>query len=115
MDEGFYTGLNLTLTGRIWHSSTVDTPVIVRGVWSKTNPPSDLTADPRVTLVAPKFMLGRDGIQNHYVSYLTIDSLDMDKGDSGDYTLSVSISSVPFTIGTSVNRTRTITVLGKIM
>ena len=116
MDEGFHTGLNLTLTGRAEFNPAVDTPLDVRGVWSKTNPSSDLTADDRVTIMDPVLVReGGPGSSVVYESTLTVDTLDVARGDSGDYTLSLDISSVPFTTGTNISTTRSITVLGEAM
>lgn len=116
MDEGFHTGLELTLTGRAVFDSAVDSDFAVTGVWSKTNPFSDLTADGRVRLVGPQMVQSVPEGGVVYESTLTVDTLDRDRGDSGDYTLSLDIiSSVPFTAGTSTNTTRSITVEGEVM
>ena len=108
VDVGFHSGLNLTFTGRAVFDPAVNTPLVVNGVWSKTMPSSDLTADGRVGVLEP--MLFQEG-PAVYVSSLTVDSLDVARNDSGDYTLSLTISSSqPFTTGTSITTTRTITV-----
>ena len=108
VDMGFHSGLNLTFTGRAEFDPAVDTPLVVNGVWSKTMPSSDLTADGRVGVLEP--MLFQEG-PAVYVSSLTVDSLDAARNDSGNYTLSLTISSSqPFTTGTSITTTRTITV-----
>ena len=88
----------------------------MRWVWSKTNPSSDLTADDRVTILNPELVRqGGPGSGVVYESTLTVDTLDVARGDSGDYTLSLDISSVPFTTGTNISTTRSITVLGEVM
>ena len=115
VDQGFHSGLNLTFTGRVEFSAAVDTPLIVSGVWSKVNPPSDLTTDERVRIVPPELVGSGSGSGVVYESTLTVETLDSTRGDSGDYTLSLTISSTPFTTGTSVITTRTITVLGKVI
>ena len=107
MDMGFHSGLNLTFTGRAEFDPAVDTPLVVNGVWSKTMPSSDLTADGRVGVLEPMLLEEEPAV---YVSSLTVDSLDAARNDSGDYTLSLTISSQPFTTGTSITTTRTITV-----
>ena len=84
----------------------------MRGVWSKANPFSDLTADDRVTIMDQEVVESGSDV---YESTLTVDTLDMDREDSGDYTLSLDISSVPFTTGTNISTTRSITVLGEVM
>ena len=116
MDEGFYTGLNLTFIGRAEFNPAVDTPLDVRGVWSKTNPSSDLTADDRVTIMDPELVRqGGPGSGVVYEGTLTVDTLDVARGDSGDYTLSLDISSVPFTTGTNISTTRSTTLRGEVM
>ena len=108
VDVGFYSGLNLTFTGRAEFDPAVDTPLVVNGVWSKTMPSSDLTADGRVGVLEPMPLQEGPAV---YVSSLTVDSLDASRNDSGNYTLSLTISSSqPFTTGTSITTTRTITV-----
>ena len=116
VDEGFHTGLNLTFTGRAEFNPAVDTPLDVRGVWSKTNPSSDLTADDRVTIMDPELVRqGGPGSGVVYESTLTVDTLDVPRGDSGDYTLSLDISSVPFNTGTNISTTRSTTLRGEVM
>ena len=112
VDEDFHTGLNATFTGRAEFSPAVDTLLIVGGVWRKTTPPSDLTTDTRVTISDPiqvqvtPYMV--------YETYLTIDTLDMNRGDSGDYNLVVTVNTAqPFILGTTATITRNIEVLGK--
>ena len=112
VDEGFHDGLNLTFTARAEFNPAVDTPLLVRGVWSKTNPFSDLTADDRVTIMDQEVVESGSDV---YESTLTVDTLDVARGDSGDYTLSLDISSVPFTTGTNISTTRSITVLGEVV
>ena len=107
VDMGFHSGLNLTFTGRAEFDPAVDTPLVVNGVWSKTMPSSDLTADGRVGALEPMLLEEEPAV---YVSSLTVDSLDAARKDSGDYTLSLTISSQSFTTGTSITTTRTITV-----
>ena len=88
----------------------------MRGMWSKTNPSSDLTADDRVTIMDPELVQqGGPGSGVVYESTLTVDTLNVARGDSGDYTLSLDISSVPFTADTNISTTRSITVLGEVM
>ena len=109
MDMGFHSGLNLTFTGRAEFDPAVDTPLLVNGGWSKTMPFSDLTADGRVGVLEPMLLEEEPAV---YVSSLTVYSLDAARNDSGDYTLSLTISSSQsFTTGTSITTTRTITVL----
>ena len=87
----------------------------MRGVWSKTNPSSDLTADDRVIIMDPELVRqGGPGSGLVYESTLTVDTLDVARGDSGDYTLSLDISSVPFTTGINISTTRNITLLGQV-
>ena len=108
MDMGFYSGLNLTFTGRAEFDPAVDTPLVVNGTWSKTMPSSDLTADGRVGVLEPMPLQEGPAV---YVSSLIVDSLDASRNDSGNYTFSLTISSSqPFTTGTSITTTRTITV-----
>ena len=94
----------------------MDTPLDIRGVWSNTNQSSDLIADDRVTIMDPELVQqGDPGSGVVYESTLTVDTLDVARGDSGDYTLSLDISSVPFTTGTNISEARNITVLGEVM
>ncbi len=83
VDEGFHTGLHITLTGRAEFNTSVDTPLIV---WTKTNPSSNLISDTRVTISAPVQV--QDTPNMVYETTLTINTLDRDRGDSGDYNLS---------------------------
>ncbi len=110
--EVFHTARNLTLIGRAEVNPSVDTPLDVNGVWSKTYPFSDLTADGRVRVIPPQLVQGSPGSPVVYESTLTVEAMDVTTADSGDYTFSLTISSTPFTLGTSVNTTRNITVLG---
>ena len=112
VDKGFRTGLNVTFSGRAEFNTAVDTPLIVGGVWTKINPPSDLTTDTRVIISDPIQVQ----ITPHmvYETYLTINTLNMNRGDSGDYNLVVTIHTAqPFTLGTTITITRNIVVLGK--
>lgn len=113
VNEGFHAGLELTFTGMVEFRAYVDTPLNVTGTWSKTSPPADLLNDTRVTLDEPVLVRGGPGSDRIFVSMLTIDGLDVMSEDNGDYTLSLDISSQAFTMGTSVNRTYSITVLRK--
>ena len=112
MDEGFHAGLNATFTGRAEFNPAVNTPLIVGGVWSKTTPTSDLTTDTRVTISDPLQVQVTPYMV--YETYLTIDTLDMTEGDSGDYNLVVTVNTAqPFINGTTATITRNIEVLGK--
>ena len=110
VDEGFHTGLLLTFTGRAEFNPAVDTPLTVNGMWTKTNPSSNLTADSRVSIEGPRQAQERPMMV--YETSLTVNLLDMGKGDSGDYMVRLNISSLSFTTGTTVSRTRSIVVLG---
>ena len=110
VDEGFHTGLLLTLTGRAEFNPAVDTPLTVNGMWTKINPSSNLTADSRVSIKDPRQAQERPTMV--YETSLTVNVLDMGRGDSGDYTVRLDISSLSFTTGTTVSRTRNIVVLG---
>ena len=110
VDEGFHTGLLLTLTGRAEFNPAVDTPLTVNGMWTKSNPSSDLTADSRVSIKGPDQVLGSPMMV--FEIYLSVDTLNMTGGDGGDYTITLDISSLPFTTRTTVSRTRNIVVLG---
>ncbi len=112
LDEGFHTGLNITFTGRVEFNTAVDTPLIVGGVWTKTNPSSNLTSDTRVSISAPVQVQTTPNMV--YETTLTINTLDMDRGDSGDYNLAVTINTAqPFILGTTATTTRNIQVLGE--
>ena len=47
-----------------------------------------------------------------YETKLTVNLLDVNRGDSGDYMIRLDITSLPFTTGTTVSLTRSIVVLG---
>ena len=113
ISDGFYTGLNLTFTGKAEFHRNVDTPLHVSGTWFKMTPFSDLRADPRVRLEEPHLVLNGSRGTMVYESSLTLNGLNAVSGDSGDYTFSLEISSHPHTIGTRSNSTRSITVLRK--
>ena len=113
VNNGFHTGLLLTLTGRIEFNLAVDTPLTVNGMWTKTNPFSDLTADSRVSIKGPHQVL--DSLMMVFEIYLTVDTLSMSRGDGGDYTITLDISSLPFMTGTTVSLTHGIVVLGNII
>ncbi len=109
LDEDFHTGLNVTFTGRAEFDTAVDTPIMVGGVWTKTNPSSNLTSDTRVSISAPVQVQATPNMV--YETTLTINTLDM---DSGDYNLAVTISTAqPFILGTTATTTRNIEVLSK--
>ena len=110
VDEGFHTGLLLIFTGRAEFNPAVDTPLTVNGMWTKTNPSSNLMADSRVTIKGPRQAQERPMMV--YETSLTVNLLDMGRGDSGDYTIRLDISSLSFTTGTTVSLTRSIVVLG---
>lgn len=100
----------LTFTGRAEFNPAVDTPLNVIGVWSKTNPSSDLSSDSRVT-IGEVMMVG--GNPMVFESDVIIDTLDTNQ-DNGTYTLSLNISSTqPNTLGTSTSLSRTIVVTGR--
>ncbi len=112
VDETFRSGLTITFTGRAEFNTAVDTPIIVGGVWTKTNPPSNFISDTRVTITAPVQVQSTPIMV--YETTLTISALDKDKGDSGDYNLAMTISSAqPFILGTTATATKSIEVLGE--
>ena len=111
INVGFHTGVLVTFTGRAEFNPAVDTPLTVEGVWSKTDPPSDLSAEDRVTIGAVNMVGGSPMV---FESNLTIDALEQEKGDSGTYTLSLNISSTqPNTLGTNTSQQRTIVVTSR--
>ena len=110
VDEGFHTGLLLTLTGRAEFNPAVDTPLTVNGMWTKTNPSSDLTADSRMSIKDPEQVSERPMMV--YETSLTVNLLDMRRGDSGDYTVRLDISPLSFATRITVSHTRSIVVLG---
>ena len=110
VDKGFHIDLLLTLTGRAEFNPAVDTPLTVNGMWTKTNPFSNLTADSRVSIKGPHHVL--DSPMMVFEIYLTVDTLNMRRGDSGDYTVRLDISSLSFTTRTTISHTRSIVVLG---
>ena len=110
VDEGFHTDLLLILTGRAEFHPAVDTPLTVNGMWTKINPFSNLAADSRVSIRGPRLAQVRPMMV--YETSFTVDTLDMRRGDSGDYTVRLDISSLPFTTRTTVSLTRSIVVLG---
>ncbi len=110
IDEGFHTGSLQTFTGRAEFDPAVDSFLNVVGMWAKTAPSSDLTADGRVT-VGEVVMVGGDPMV--FVSNLTINTTN-DMLDNGNYTFSLTISSTqPNTVGTNVSVGRTIIVTSK--
>ncbi len=112
VDKNFQTGLPVVFTGRTEFNPAVNTPLLVSGVWTKTNPPSNLTADTRVTISAPVQV--QDTPYMVYETSLTINTLDMARGDSGDYSLAVTINTAqPFILGTTATITRNIQILGE--
>lgn len=118
MEEGYHTGLSVTFTGRAEFGPAVDTPLNIRGTWSKSNRMRffNLTASSRVRIVEPQLVHGRPGSGHGMVfeSTLTVESLGVGREDSGNYTLSLEISSQSFTTGTANYGTYSITVLGKV-
>ena len=110
VDEGFHTGLLLTLTGWAEFNPAVDTSLTVNGMWTKINPFSNLTADSRVSIRGPRQAQERPMMV--YETSLIVDTLNMRRGDSGDYTVRLDISSLPFTTRITVSLTRNIVVLG---
>ena len=54
ISDGFYTGLNLTFTGKAEFHPNVDTPLHVSGTWFKM---TDLRVNPRVRLEEPHLVL----------------------------------------------------------
>ena len=109
VNEGFHTGLFLTLTGRAEFNAAVDTPLTVEGTWTKTNPFSNLTFNQRVSTTGPVQVQGNPMV---YQASLTVNPLNAEQRDTGDYTLRLDITSFPFTTGTTVSSTRNIIVLG---
>lgn len=110
--DGFYNGLSLTFTGMAEFHPNVDSPLHISGTWSKTNPFLNLRTDTRVRLNDPHLVVNGSGAMV-YVSSLTLNGLDTERGDSGDYTLSLDISSHSHTVGTRSSSTHSITVLRK--
>ena len=109
MDEGFYTGLLLTLTGRAEFNPAVNIPITVVGSWTKDNSP-DFTSDSRVSIEGPVLVESSPKV---YETTLTVDVLDRARGDSGNYSIRLDImTSEPFTTGTTATLTRSITVSG---
>ena len=104
MDEDFHIGLLLTFSGRAEFNQYVDTPLTVDSSWDKTNPPSNLSnADITTAMevgVSPTM----------YETNLTVNLMDT-VADSGDYSVTFSVPSGPFTVGTVSNTTRPIIVL----
>ena len=76
----------------------MDTPLNVGGVW--TAPDDNMT---RVSIVGPVLLQEDPTVYGSNYSLV----LDMEL-DGGSYTLSLAISSGPFTMATTVSRTRTI-------
>ncbi len=112
VDESFHTGLHITFTGRAEFNTAVDTSIIVGGVWTKTSPFSKFNSDTRVTISAPVQVQNTPNMV--YETTLTINTLDMDRGDSGDYNLALIINTTqPFILGTTATTTRNIEVLGE--
>ena len=104
----FTVGIPVTFTAEVEFDHSVDTPLNVSGVWSKPNRLLDLEADSHVIIVEPYLFQESPKI---YVSNLTVDVV---RGDSGDYTFSLDVSSVAFTERISINSTRSINVLCKV-
>ena len=104
----FTVGIPITFTAEVEFDPSVDTPLNVSGVWSKTNRLLDLEADSRVIIVEPYLFQESPKI---YASNLTVDVV---RGDSGDYTFSLDVSSAAFTERISINSTRSINVLCKV-
>ncbi len=110
IDEGFHTGTLQIFTGRAVFNPAVDSFLNVVGMWAKTAPSSDLSADGRVT-VGEVVMVGGDPMV--FVSNLTINTINGGL-DNGTYTLTLNISSTqPNTLGTTVSEERTIMVTSK--
>ena len=110
INEGFHTGLLLTFTGMAVFNPAVDTPLTVNGMWTKTNPFSDLTVNSHINITEPTLVQERPMMV--YETSLTVDTLDVRRGDSGDYMVRLDISSLSFTTRTTVSHTRSIVVLG---
>ena len=104
----FSVGIPITFTAEVEFDPSVDMPLNVSGVWSKPNHLLDLEADSRVIIVEPYLFQESPKI---YVSNLTVDVV---RGDSGDYTFSLDVSSAAFTERISINSTRSINVLCKV-
>ncbi len=110
IDSGFHAGVLLTFTGRAEFDRAVNSHLNVAVMWTKTAPPSDLSADGRVT-AGEVVMVGGDPMV--FESNLTINTIS-DRLDNGTYTLSLNISSTqPNTLGTTVSEGRTIMVTSK--
>ena len=104
MDTGFHTGLPITFTGRAEFDPAVDTPLNVIALWMS---PVDLTTDERVSIKGPELVEASPIVYESNYSVL----LEMGR-DNGSYTLSLDISSVPYTTGIMDSVTRNITVTG---
>ena len=105
VDEGFHTGLLLTLTGRA-EFLALNIPITVVGSWTKDNSP-DFTSDGRVSIKGPVLVESSPKV---YETTLTVDVLDRARGDSGNYSIRLDI--MTFTTGTTATLTRSITVSG---
>ncbi len=104
----------MTFTGRAEFNPAVDTPLTVDGVWNKTNSLSLLTTDARVTFNGPAQVEGTPNMVHE--TSLTISSLNLTRGDSGDYDLTLFINSLQrwaFILGTTATVTRNIMILSK--
>ena len=109
VDEGFHTGLLLTLTGRAEFNPAVNIPITMVGSWTKDNS-SDITSDGRVSVEGPVLVQSSPKV---YETTLTVDVLDRARGDSGNYSIRLDImTSEPFTTGITTTLTRSITVSG---
>ena len=110
INVGFHTGVLVTFTGRAEFNPAVDTPLTVEGVWSKTDPPSDLSADERVTIGAVVMVGGNPMV---FESNLTINRLKEDE-DSGTYTIFFNISTTqPNIVGIAISEQRRIMVTSR--
>ena len=104
LDEGFHLGFLLTFIGRAEINLAVDTPLNVNSSWSKSNPLSDLS---NANITAALQVVVNPMV---YETNLSVNLMDMVR-DSGDYSVTFSVTSGPFTTGSTNTTTRSINVL----
>lgn len=109
-EEIFLAGQNITLSGMVNFDPSVDTPLTLDTLWTKTDPISDLMSDEQAFIMTGPVLVQESPLV--YETNLTIFDLNKDsREDSGDYELVVNVTSdQPYMKGITATATRSIVV-----